>query len=1099
MDKFAGQSATLLPELSMKPWSKLLRAWALRPVLLTLLLLPLPGFAPSRTGGDPGYRLQVLHADETGVTLELHLTGFTLAEREHQGATYQVVTVPGLAPMTAAGQPQVPALARLLGTPPAGVAEIKILAAESETLSGVRLFPTPALYVSETEGTVVETFALDAALYATDAPFPGALTEVGQTGHLRDQPFAQVRLYPFQYNPLRQELEVYRRLRVQMRFSPPAGPQANPSSPRSDTPYEHLLENLLLNYAALPSTPPLPRPTQPTTMSPANSSPALKIFVDQDALYRIAYDDLQSAGFNLAGVDPRHLRLHNGGREVAITISGEVDGVFDPDDWLEFYGAAAVSEFTTRNVYWLTVDDDPGLRMAERDATPTGASASPTAFYTRLHREKNHWYWSQLPPAAGQDHWFWTRFSSAPYSQDYGFNVRYRADIAADSQVRVALVGRTSTEQDPDHHSQILLNGELIDEAWWDGQIAFTHEIVIPQQRLLNGNNTLTVATPGDTGASVDSLYVNWFEIDYWDTYTARDSPLYFTAPQTGQTTFTLSHFYDDDIEVYDISDPFQPTRLINGLIEATGDEYRLQIQDDVPAEARYLALTGSQKQTPAGLLLDAPSSWRSPDNGADYIVITHEDFGQAIAPLVDYHAAQGLRVVTVGITDVYDEFNSGVFDPQAIRDFLDYAYHHWTPPAPLYVLLVGDANYDYQDYLDTGRKNYVPTHLFESPSIGQTSSDNWFVSVSGDDPLPDMFIGRLPVQTPAQASLLVNKALTYEQNPPPGDWRQKTLFIAGADQDDVFEIISDELIAALPANYTAQRMYPTAYPYAYDPTPDIIAAINRGTSIVNHVGHGSVNGLGQWPGGETIFLVEDIAQLQNGSIYPFLAVGNCYGGLFSYPRDETFAEEFVRHQNGGGVAAFSPTGIGYAYWHEATLRALYETFFDDRIYRLGPATTAARIAAFTQTGWSEPVETFTLLGDPALALQVAQPGLRLSKTTAVSLIRPGQLLTYTLAYANTSQAIVENVVLTETYDAHTAYYAAHPPPTQSDNVWQINALPVGASGTITLTVRVSETASAGAELVNLAALSGDGAGLVQATVHTAIEWKSIYLPLVHK
>ncbi len=956
----------------MKPWPKLLRAFQPRLVLLTFLLLPLPGSAPARASSDPGCQLEILQMDEAGVTLELRLTGFTLTERQHQGVTYQVVTVPGLTPTTAVGQPQVPALARLLGAPPGGVAAIEILAAESETLGGIRLWPTPALRVSETDGAAVETFALDAALYAADAPFPGPLAGLGQTGHLRDQPFVQVRLYPFQYHPSRQKLEVYRRLRVRVRFSPLAGPQANLPSPRPDTPYERLLAHLLLNYAALPPRLPLPRPAQPTTVSPANSSPALKIFVDQDALYRIVGDDLQSAGFNLAGVDPRHLRLHNGEHEVAITVGGQADGVFDPEDWLEFYGTAAGSEFTARNVYWLTVGDAPGLRMAERDATPTGTGATPTAFYTRLHLEKNYWYWSQLPAAAGQDHWFWTRFSSAPYSHDYGFNVRYRADIAAESQVRIALVGRTSTAQNPDHHSQIRLNGELIDEAWWDDQIAFTHQITIPQQSLLNGDNTLTVATPGDTGASVDSLYVNWLEIGYWDTYAARNGQLYFTA-QPGPTTFTLDHFYDDDIQVYDISEPLRPNRLINGQIEAGGGQYRLQIQDDVPPDARYLALIGRRKQTPAGLLLDAPSNWRSPDNGADYIIITHPDFSQAIVPLADYHAAQGLRVATVGIGDVYDEFSGGLFNPQAIRDFLDYAYHHWTPPAPLYVLLVGDANYDYLDYFNTGRENYVPTHLFESPSIGQTSSDNWFVSVSGDDPLPDMFIGRLPVQTPAQASLLVNKALTYEQNPPPGDWRQKALFIAGADQGDIFETISEALIAALPAHYSAQRMYPTAYPYAYDPTPDIIAAINQGTAIVNHTGHGSVNGLGQWPGGETILLVEDIAQLHNGTVYPFLAIGNCYGGLFSYPRGETFAEEFVRHADGGGVAAFSPTGIGYASWHEATLRALYQTIFDGRVYRLGPATTAARIAAFSQTGWAEPVETFTLLGDPALALQLQQ------------------------------------------------------------------------------------------------------------------------------
>jgi uncharacterized repeat protein (TIGR01451 family) len=1068
-------------------------------VLFSLFILLLSGFANPRVGNEPGYRLEVLQMDERGVILEFHLTGFALAERQHQDKTYQTVTVPGLTPMTAPGQPQVPALARLLGTPPGGIAEIRILATECETLYGVRLFPTPALHHSETDEEVIETFTLDKALYATDAHFPGSLAKVGLTGRLRDQPVAQVRLYPFQYNPLRQELAVYRRLQVQIRFAPSVGLRADRSPQRPDTPYERLLEDLLLNYTSLPPVPPPQRRVEQAEASAANQSPALKIFIEEDGLYRVTHSDLQNVGFSLDGIDPRHLRLWHGENEVAITVSGEADGAFDLGDWLEFYGTATVSEFTSRNVYWLTAGDGPGLRVAERDGTPTGTGSTPTTFYALLHRERDYWYWSQLPPAAGQDHWFWERFPSTPHSRDFWFNVRRRASISADSLVRVALVGRTSTPENPDHHTQILLNGTLIDEAWWDGQISFAHEVTISQQDLRDGDNTLTVETPGDTGATVDSIYVNWFEIGYWDTYVARDDQLYFAAPQPGRTMFTLSRFNDDEIDAYDISDPLQVARLTNGLIEEEGGEYRLQVEDDVSSGARYLALTSEQKRSPAGLLLDTPSNWRSPDNGADYIIVTHKDFGDAAAQLADYRAGQGLRVATVGVTDVYDEFSGGVFDPQAIRDFFSYAYHHWTPPAPLYVLLIGDANYDYKDNFNNGRKNYVPAHLFESFLIGQASTDNWFVSVSGDDPLPDMFIGRLPVVTPSQANLMVAKILSYEQHPPPGDWRKNALFIADNDPNDVFEIISDGLIAALPNNYTAQRMYPTAYPYAYDPTPDIIATIDQGTSIVNYVGHGSVNDLATWPGGESIFDGQDIAELDNGSTYPLLAVGNCYSGLFAYPKGEAFAEEFVRHENGGGIAAFSPTGLGYVSWHDAVLHALYETIFDAYTYQLGPATTAAKIAALAQTGWTEPVEIFVLLGDPALVLQVVQPRLSLNLTATPAYVRPGQLLTYTLTYANEGNEPAEGVVLTEIYDTWTVYQAAYPDPTEGNDVWQLGSLPIDASGMITITVQVSETAPVGARLVNTAVLVGDGIGPESATAQTFIRPFLVYLPLIRK
>jgi len=953
------------------------RAAMKRLVLLTLPLLFLPGFRYPRAGPDVGYHLQVLEMDGTGVVLELRLTDFSVKDRLHDGVTYQTIAVPGLFPLTGPGQPQLPGLGTLLGMPPAGIAQVNILETESEALDGIRLFPTPALTFPEgsteltkaPDGPPLETFALDTALYSRDAPFPTALAEVGLTGWLRDQPVAQVRLVPFQYNPVRQRLEIYRRLRVQVLFAPTVGPQAGVPAARPDTPYEQMLQRVLLNYAALPPAAPPPRPADSLDTSFQDTRPALKIFVEEDGLYQLTYEDVQSAGFDLSGLDPRHLRLVNRGCEVAIHVNGEEDGVFNPGDWLEFYGQAPVSEFTHGNVYWLTAGDGPGLRMAERDGAPTGAGSTPTAFYTPLHLEENHEYWQMLPDGEGQDHWFWERFPSAPHTSRFSFSLRNIAAIQAEALVRVSLHGRTSVAGvHPDHHTQILLNGTLIDEAWWDGQVPFTHEITVSQRLFNEGSNTLTVRTPGDTGAGVDSLYFNGFDIGYWDTYVAENDRLYFAAPGAGAYTFVIRNWSNRAIHVYDISDPSQVSRLINGVIWADGSTYRVRVADDAPPDARYLALTAGQKRPPAGFLLDTPSNWKSPDNGADYLLITHKDFTEAVARLADYRASQRLRVATVQVTDVYDEFSGGVFDPQAIRDFLSYAYHNWRPPAPLYVLLVGDANYDYQDYLATGNENYVPTHLFESDLIGQTPTDNWFVSVSGDDPLPDMFIGRLSVRTLAQANAIVDKILAYEQNPPDGDWKQSALFVA--DDAEGFDTISEGLVAKLPADYTPRRIYGNAYSDPLDSTPDIIQAIDQGTLVVSFIGHGSVTGW-YWDGGKRIFDNWDVPGLNNGPLYPFLVTGNCHNGLFAHPTTPyALAEEFVRAEGRGGIAAWSPTGLGYTSWHSSMAESLYEAVFGDYICRLGPATTAAKLESFARLGWHEPIEIFVLFGDPALALQ---------------------------------------------------------------------------------------------------------------------------------
>ena len=46
--------------------------------------------------------------------------------------------------------------------------------------------------------------------------------------------------------------------------------------------------------------------------------------------------------------------------------------------------------------------------------------------------------------------------------------------------------------------------------------------------------------------------------------------------------------------------------------------------------------------------------------------------------PLLDQRTAQGLLTWAVPIDTVFEEFGFGEPRPEAIKDFLSYAYHHW-------------------------------------------------------------------------------------------------------------------------------------------------------------------------------------------------------------------------------------------------------------------------------------------------------------------------------------------------------------------------------------------------------------------------------------
>ena len=119
-------------------------------------------------------------------------------------------------------------------------------------------------------------------------------------------------------------------------------------------------------------------------------------------------------------------------------------------------------------------------------------------------------------------------------------------------------------------------------------------------------------------------------------------------------------------------------------------------------------------------------------------------------------------------------------------------------------MLLVGDAHYDYKgSIVQVYRKDYdkkynlytifVPTFHGWSPESGETAMDHRFVLLSGDDSLPDMYIGRLPSQYPHELDVVVKKIINYEKNLKRGPWQGRIVEIADNEidnpgQDDIFE-----------------------------------------------------------------------------------------------------------------------------------------------------------------------------------------------------------------------------------------------------------------------------------------------------------------------
>jgi hypothetical protein len=746
--------------------------------------------------------------------------------------------------------------------------------------------------------------------------------------------------------------------------------------------YENVLRHTLLNYETL-DRPPLateaPSSGQPGGgIGAASTSPQLKIGVTQDGMYELSYTDLTDHGFSLSGVSLSTIKIKNRGTEIPIYVyDNDGDDEFDSNDYILFYGTAITDIYTTKNIYWLEAGGLPGLRMSARDGTP-GSAILADHFPTTLHAEEDTFYWQGMPNGQGQDHWFWEGLLTAPGSRPYAVTLNNISTTATNATVRVQLKGRRDWDwndpyPDNDHRSRVHLNQNLIDDQQWDGYAVFEHAVDVSHSFLIEGSNVITVETLKlGPEYNPEQILINWIEIDYWDTYVAENDQLLFGAP-AGTYRFEVTNFSSDQVQLFDVTDPAGVEMMTGTAV--TGGE--LEFEDTALASSRYLALTADAYESPASIVLDQPSNWKNSSKGADYIIITHADFYTKTQPLAAYRetvAGGDFRVATVKIEDIYDEFNDGIFNPQAIQDFLKHTFKEWVDPDPTYVLLVGGASQDYRDLLSYGRHDYVPTQMIET-EWGQAASDNWFVLLSDPpDILPDMFIGRLTPQTVSDAQDMVTKIMYYEQNPPPDPWNKRMLLVAddgnsGDGYSTSFETTSNQLAGKLPFYYTANKVYVRSYAAPANPTTDIINYIDNGTLLVNYSGHGSVDTWGHWSSPSQRIFNRDpdiLWGINNINKLPVVTIADCLNGDFT--GDEiSIAEEFLRRSNKGAVAVWAETGLGYPYEHRLLLNAFYDLIFQEDVYNLGAVTTEAKYAV--GPSWDDMIETFVLFGDPAMQL----------------------------------------------------------------------------------------------------------------------------------
>jgi hypothetical protein len=568
----------------------------------------------------------------------------------------------------------------------------------------------------------------------------------------------------------------------------------------------------------------------------------------------------------------------------------------------------------------------------------------PGFYLHRTHLEKDVFPATLASSDPDSDFWYWSSLmASLPAYSTGTYTVNATAIEAAggSASLEVSAFGATSTS----HRLRIRVNGSVVGEASFAGTVARTLHFDLDASVLSEGNNTIEVQSILEPGTAFDVVYIESLDLSYPRRHQAIQDALRFTAADSGAVD--VSGFTADAV-VVDVTDPVSPM-VLSGVENHSGT-----VRFQAETGRSYFAYSSVASKTPESAAVATLGSLRT--GAADYVVVAPASLAEAARELAEHRESQGLSSRVVTLETIHDELGFGIRSPHNVKAFLRLA-KSWNV-SPRFVVLIGKGTYDYKDALGKG-DNLMPPLMAATPQ-GLYASDNRLADIAGDDGVPDLNIGRIPVLSDDELRAYVFKLAAFE-----GSGMGTALF--AADNPDVagnFTRDSDDVAALVPDDVSVERVYLGTLPIAAARAA-LFDRLTRGVSFWNYIGHGGLDRFAN----EGLVLSSDVPGLSN-SMTPFLASLTCSVGRFEIPGWSSLAEAMVTKETGGVVAAWSPSGLS----NDAQAMILNETLVE-MLYRsdtqyLGDAIAAA-LARFSEEGQLPyMLSIYNLLGDPATRLR---------------------------------------------------------------------------------------------------------------------------------
>ena len=364
----------------------------------------------------------------------------------------------------------------------------------------------------------------------------------------------------------------------------------------------------------------------------------------------------------------------------------------------------------------------------------------------------------------------------------------------------------------------------------------------------------------------------------------------------------------------------------------------------------------------------------------AEYVIITADSYVSTLQPLADWLSHKGFVTVfkTVSwITSAYTGYDT----QEKIRNFIiDYYTNHGT----MWVLLAG-ANTVVPGRearsICGGETGDIPADLYYSDLQWSWDGNHNHVygEASGDtvDFYADVYVGRAPIASTANAQTLVNKVFGYEKSPNTGYIKKAYLpwVHLFSSPDYTGQALADTIAGITPSGWTDTEVNSPS-------TSAFQSAINTGYGVCCAAAHGDDYGF-YTDAGTPIYTTTQAAAQTNGM--DKLVIMNsmaCISGNFE--NQSCMSVTLANNANGGSVANMlnsregwgTPPSFGPS---ERLCTRFYDFFIQKDSWLLGVAHARGKdvYASLPQTQevWRWCFYDYNLMGEPAMPVWSDVPG----------------------------------------------------------------------------------------------------------------------------